>query len=42
MDRINNLFKGDRMEDILKQLKDDGSEWAVKQLELLKRMVGLI
>ncbi|XP_064644379.1 3-hydroxyisobutyryl-CoA hydrolase, mitochondrial-like isoform X2 [Lineus longissimus] len=38
MEKINKLFKGDRMEDIFTQLEQDGSEWALSQLALLKKM----
>lgn len=33
------LFGGKDMESIFIALESDGSEWAIKQLELLKKMV---
>ena len=40
MDQINRLFSGKTMEDIYRNLEEDGSEWALKQLETLKKMVS--
>ena len=33
------MFGGKDMESIFNALESDGSEWAIKQLELLKKMV---
>ncbi|XP_038045845.1 3-hydroxyisobutyryl-CoA hydrolase, mitochondrial-like [Patiria miniata] len=38
MDNINRLFSGSSVEEILQALETDGSEWAIKQLEILKKM----
>ncbi|KAJ8036687.1 3-hydroxyisobutyryl-CoA hydrolase, mitochondrial [Holothuria leucospilota] len=37
-EQINRLFAGETMEDICEALKKDGSEWAVKQLEIIRKM----
>lgn len=37
-EQINRLFAGETMEDICEALKKDGSEWAVKQLEIIQKM----
>ncbi|MCR9269877.1 MAG: enoyl-CoA hydratase/isomerase family protein [Hyphomonadaceae bacterium] len=36
MDMINVCFSGDRAEDILARLEEDGSEWATKQAETIR------
>jgi len=33
------LFGGNDMESIFHAIQQDGSEWAIKQLEILKKMV---
>lgn len=38
VDTINKLFGGKDIESIFQALENDGSEWAVKQLETLKKM----
>ncbi|XP_019624581.1 PREDICTED: 3-hydroxyisobutyryl-CoA hydrolase, mitochondrial-like isoform X2 [Branchiostoma belcheri] len=38
MDKINSLFSGDSVEEIFEALMADGSEWAMQQLEKLKKM----
>ncbi|NXX42773.1 HIBCH protein, partial [Tricholaema leucomelas] len=38
MEKINSLFSGNSMEEIVKKLKQDGSAFANKQLETIKRM----
>ncbi|KAM4668207.1 3-hydroxyisobutyryl-CoA hydrolase, mitochondrial [Amazona ochrocephala] len=38
MDKINSLFSGDSMEEIVKNLKQDGSPFAIKQLETINKM----
>lgn len=38
MEKINELFGGDTVEDIFNQLEKDGSEWSLNQLNLLKKM----
>lgn len=42
MEKINELFGGDTVEDIFNQLEKDGSEWSLNQLNLLKKMVSAI
>ena len=37
---IDRLFAGDSMEEIFTSLEKDGSPWATKQLETLKKMVS--
>lgn len=37
-EQINRLFAGETMEEICEALKKDGSEWAVKQLEIIQKM----
>ena len=39
MENIDRLFAGETMEEIFKALEEDGSEWATKQLNTLKKMV---
>lgn len=38
MEKINELFGGDTVEDIFNRLEKDGSEWSLNQLNLLKKM----
>ncbi|MBN3288930.1 HIBCH protein, partial [Polyodon spathula] len=38
MDQINRLFEASSVEDIMQKLNEDGSSFAVKQLETLKKM----
>ncbi|KAL3836281.1 hypothetical protein ACJMK2_021718 [Sinanodonta woodiana] len=38
IDKINTLFNGATMEEIFKNLEEDGSEWASQQLAVLKKM----
>jgi len=38
MENINTLFDGDSVEQIFDNLQKDGSEWATKQLNILKKM----
>uniref|UniRef100_A0A8B9GJM3 3-hydroxyisobutyryl-CoA hydrolase n=1 Tax=Amazona collaria TaxID=241587 RepID=A0A8B9GJM3_9PSIT len=38
MDKINSLFSGNSMEEIVKNLKQDGSPFAIKQLETINKM----
>ncbi|XP_041259284.1 3-hydroxyisobutyryl-CoA hydrolase, mitochondrial [Onychostruthus taczanowskii] len=38
MEKINSLFSGNSMEEIVKKLKQDGSPFAMKQLETLNKM----
>ena len=39
IEEINKLFDGETVEEIVSNLEKDGSEWAVKQLNTLKKMV---
>ena len=39
MEEINRLFEGESVEEIFANLEKDGSEWALKQLNTLKKMV---
>lgn len=39
MEDINRLFDGETVEEIMENLKNDGSEWATKQLNVLNKMV---
>ncbi|NXF00871.1 HIBCH protein, partial [Smithornis capensis] len=38
MEKINSLFSGNSMEEIVKKLKQDGSPFAIKQLETINKM----
>ncbi|XP_061232461.1 3-hydroxyisobutyryl-CoA hydrolase, mitochondrial [Neopsephotus bourkii] len=38
MEKINSLFSGNSMEEIVKNLKQDGSAFAIKQLETISKM----
>lgn len=38
LDKINNTFNGRSIEEILKSLEEDGSEWAIRQREILNKM----
>ncbi|KAM6131579.1 3-hydroxyisobutyryl-CoA hydrolase, mitochondrial isoform 2-T2 [Phoenicopterus ruber ruber] len=38
MDKINSLFSANSMEEIVKKLKEDGSPFAIKQLETINKM----
>ncbi|XP_064595108.1 3-hydroxyisobutyryl-CoA hydrolase, mitochondrial-like [Liolophura sinensis] len=38
IDRINTLFAGESLEEIFDRLNKDGSEWAMRQLETLRKM----
>ncbi|GAB1609414.1 3-hydroxyisobutyryl-CoA hydrolase, mitochondrial-like [Argonauta hians] len=38
MDKINKLFNGNTVEDIIGNLKKDGSEWSTNQLNILSKM----
>ncbi|XP_062466025.1 3-hydroxyisobutyryl-CoA hydrolase, mitochondrial [Pezoporus occidentalis] len=38
MEKINSLFSGNSMEEIVKNLKQDGSAFAIKQLETINKM----
>ncbi|XP_060558404.1 3-hydroxyisobutyryl-CoA hydrolase, mitochondrial-like isoform X1 [Ruditapes philippinarum] len=38
MEEINRLFEGETVEEIMQNLEKDGSPWASKQLEILKKM----
>ncbi|KFQ12489.1 hypothetical protein N330_04724, partial [Leptosomus discolor] len=38
MDKINSLFSANSMEEIVKKLKQDGSPFAIKQLETINKM----
>ena len=38
MDQINRLFDGETVEEIMMNLEKDGSGWATKQLETLRKM----
>lgn len=38
--KINATFCGETIEEILKLLKDDGSEWSLQQIEILNKMVN--
>ncbi|XP_002736257.1 3-hydroxyisobutyryl-CoA hydrolase, mitochondrial-like [Saccoglossus kowalevskii] len=38
LEKIDRLFGGNTLEEIFENLEKDGSEWALKQLEILKRM----
>ncbi|NXP23157.1 HIBCH protein, partial [Scytalopus superciliaris] len=38
MEKINSLFSADTMEEIVKKLKQDGSPFAIKQLEAINKM----
>ena len=40
LDNINRLFDGETMEQIYTNLEKDGSEWAITQLNTLKKMVS--
>jgi hypothetical protein len=42
MEEINRLFDGNTVEEIVENLKTDGSEWATKQLSTLNKMVGIM
>ena len=39
-ENINRLFNAPTVEEIFSQLEADGSEWAMKQLATLKKMVS--
>lgn len=39
MEEINRLFDGNTVEEIVENLKKEGSEWAEKQLNTLNKMV---
>ena len=41
MDQINRLFDGATIEQIMENLRTDGSEWSKKQLDTLSKMVRL-
>ena len=38
LDQINQLFSGDTMEDIMRLLESDGSDWALKTVKTLQKM----
>lgn len=38
MEQINHLFEGQTVEEIMQNLKNDGSDWAKQHLEILKKM----
>jgi 3-hydroxyisobutyryl-CoA hydrolase len=38
MDKINSCFKGDSVEGIILALRDNGSEWASNQIQILDKM----
>ena len=40
MEKINQLFSGETVEEIFAALEADGSDWANKQLQTLNKMVG--
>jgi len=40
MEKINLLFSGETLEQILANLRSDGSDWSKKQLEILNKMVS--
>ena len=40
MEMINRLFSGTTIEQIFDNLQKDGSDWAVKHLNILKKMVS--
>jgi len=40
MEDINRLFAGDTVEEIVANLKNDGSSWAQEQLKILSKMVS--
>ena len=42
IEEINRLFDGNTVEEIVENLKTDGSEWATKQLNTLSKMVQKI
>lgn len=42
MDDINRLFSAPTLEGIFHDLEKDGSDWALKQLNTLKKMVGML
>lgn len=42
LEEINRLFNGNTVEEIVENLKTDGSEWATKQLNTLSKMVQKI
>lgn len=42
MEEINRLFDGDTVEEIFSNLEKEGSEWALKQLNTLKKMVSTV
>ena len=42
MAKINSLFGGGTVEQIFNGLEQDGTDWAVKQLNTLKKMVSLL
>ena len=39
IDVISRLFAGNTVEQIMEELEADGSEWALKQLSIMKKMV---
>ena len=39
LDAINRLFSGNTVEEIFTALENDGSDWATKQLNILRKMV---
>ena len=42
LENINRLFDGETVEQIFTNLEKDGSEWAISQLNTLKKMVRLL
>ena len=38
---IDRLFKGNTIEEIIKSLEDEGTEWATKHLHTLSKMVSV-
>ena len=42
MEEISRLFGGSSVEQIFESLEKEGSEWAIKQLKTLKKMVSLL
>lgn len=42
IEQIDRLFDGQTVEEICQNLKSDGSEWATKHLESLRKMVSSI
>ena len=42
MGKINSLFGGSTIEQIFNSLEQDGTDWAIKQLNTLKKMVRVL